>query len=358
MVRRTVQYELTIEDLDRELIARGAQIPAEELFKFKDTEGTPQRDDIMEGIKELYDEALSPNPALASIDTWELFRLLLHKTRQLEENSKRGIWYKDHRMDCFGITDEQVKKNVNCVAAIVFERNLIKEKNGFSTLKVKNYGESFNLYDGEAFREQPIAAGRLCTGFLVKKDVIATACHCVLGYDIRDLCFVFGFKMVDPCTAVTQVPNENIYKGKRIIGCAYMTKVNRTDWALVQLDREVEGQGVVTLSKDEIPCEQPVYVMGHPAGLPLKYAPGAKVRGFEDAFFTADLDTYMGSSGSPVFNADTHEVIGIVVHGDARDFRQIGSVWGSIIYPRREIDSKGPQCTKVSEFRDIVDNLS
>jgi hypothetical protein len=358
MARRTAQFELTIEDLDRELIARGAQIPQKELFKFDDTEGIPARKDMMDGVKELYDEAPSPNPALALISTDALVKTLIHKTRQIEENRKRGIWYEDHRMDYFGITDERVKKNVNSVAAIVFEKDLIDEKNGFSTLKVKNYGKSFNLYEGEAFHEQPVAAGRVCTGFLVKKDVIATAAHCVLGYALRVLCFVFGYKMSDPYTPVTQVPDENIYKGNKIINCVYLTRGDhRTDWALVKLDREVEGQEVVTLSKEGITRDQPVYVMGYPSGLPLKYAPGAKVRGFENAFFTADLDTYMGSSGSPVFNADTHEVIGIVVHGDLRDFRWMGSGWGSIIYPRRDIDSKGPHCTKVSEFINIVDIL-
>jgi hypothetical protein len=358
MARRTAQFEITIEDLDRELIARGAQVPQKDLFKFEDTEGTPARKDMMDQIKLVYDEVPSPNPALALISTDALVKTLIHKTRQIEENRKRGIWFEDHRMDCFGITDEQVKKNISCVAAIVFEKDLIDEKSGFSTLKVKNYGESFNLYEGEAFREQPVAAGRVCTGFLVKKDVIATAAHCVLGYAVRDLCFVFGFKMSDPYTAVTQVPNENIYKGYKIIGCTYLPKANRrSDWALVKLDREVEGQEAVTLSKDEITCDQPVYVMGHPAGLPLKYAPGAKVRGFKENFFSADLDTYMGSSGSPVFNEKTHEVIGIVVHGDTRDFRWMGSGWGSIIYPNPERTSKGPQCTRVSQFKDIVDKL-
>ncbi|MFC2140858.1 trypsin-like serine peptidase, partial [Acidobacteriota bacterium] len=281
----------------------------------------------------------------------------IHKTRQIEENRKRGIWYEDHRMDCFGITDERVKRNAKCVAAIVFERYLIDEKNGFSTLKVKNYGKSFNLYEGEAFREQPVAAGKLCTGFLVKKDVIATAGHCACEKTVTDLRIVFGYKMSDPYTPVTQVPYDNIYKGVKIIHKVLNREVNKSDWALVQLDREVEGQEVVTLSKDEVPCDQPVYVMGHPSGLPLKYAPGAKVRGFEDAFFTADLDTYMGSSGSPVFNDKTHEVIGIVVHGDLRDFRWMGGGWGSIIYPHREIDSKGPHCTKVSEFIAVVDAM-
>jgi len=34
------------------------------------------------------------------------------------------------------------------------------------------------------------------------------------------------------------------------------------------------------------------------------------------SWFTADLDTYGGNSGSPVFNARTHEVDGILVRGE------------------------------------------
>lgn len=350
MARRTAQYELTIEDLDKELIARGAQLPEEELFKFDDTEGTPQRDAHMARVKELYDKAPSPNPALASIDTWELFRLLLHKVRQLEENRKRGVWYEDHRMDCFGITDERVKKNVNGVAAIVFEKNLIDEKNGFSTLKVKNYGKAHNLCEVEPFREQPVAVGRVCTGFLVKKDVIATAGHCACEKTVTDLRIVFGYQMLDSYKPVVQVPHENIYKGVKIIHKVLNREINKSDWALVQLDREVEDREAVVLSEDMIACDQPVYVIGYPMGLPVKYAPGAKVRGFKDAFFSADLDTYMGNSGSPVFNADTHEVIGIVAHGDTRDLRNTGRGWASVIYPSREIKSIKPECTMASEF--------
>jgi V8-like Glu-specific endopeptidase len=359
MARRTAQYEITIEDLDKELIARGAQIPPGELFKFNDSDGTPARDDIMDGVKELYKGAssLSPNPALSLISTDALVKTLIHKTRQIEENRKRGIWYEDHRMDSFGITDERVKRNINCVAAIVFEKDLIDEKNGISTLKVKNYGKSFNLYEGEAFREQPVTAGRVCTGFLVKKNVIATAGHCVCKDTLADLRIVFGYKMSDPYTPVTKVANENIYKVVKIIHKVLNREVNRSDWALVQLDREVEEQEGLTLSEDEIACDQPVYVIGHPAGLPLKYAPGAKVRGFKENFFSADLDTYMGSSGSPVFNDKTHEVIGIVVHGDTRDFRWTGKGWASIIYSNPDRTSKGPQCTRVSQFKDIVDKL-
>jgi hypothetical protein len=104
------------------------------------------------------------------------------------------------------------------------------------------------------------------------------------------------------------------------------------------------------LSKNNVSRDLPVYVLGHPCGLPLKCGTGANVRDTDKTFFAANLDIYMGNSGSPVFAGKTHEVVGIVVHCDTKDFRYVGNGWLSVIYPNLEIYSKGPQCTRVSEF--------
>jgi len=63
----------------------------------------------------------------------------------------------------------------------------------------------------------------------------------------------------------------------------------------------------------------PLYVIGHPSGLPQKFADGAWVRSVQSAYFTTNLDTYGGNSGSAVFNAATDDVEGILVRG-ASDF--------------------------------------
>jgi V8-like Glu-specific endopeptidase len=84
---------------------------------------------------------------------------------------------------------------------------------------------------------------------------------------------------------------------------------------------------LAAISKKDISCDRPVHVIGHPMGLPLKYAAGARVRGLEEALFAADLDIYMGNGGSPVFSSDTHQVVGIVTQGDPRDLRQTSKGW-------------------------------
>jgi hypothetical protein len=252
-------------------------------------------------------------------------------------------------MDFYEITNEQIKKNACSVAAICFKDNLTPIKKGFSTLKHKNYGKTFNLCESEPFRHQPISAGRLSTGFLVQEDVIATAGHCAEEKNVTDLRIVFGYKMSDFSTPVTRVSHKDIYAGVKIIHRSY-NRSNGSDWALVKLDRKVVGQSVPTLSKEEVSPHQPVYIFGHPCGLPLKFTAGAQVRDIDRAFFSADLNVYCGNSGSPVFNKDTHEVTGIVVRGDNQDFRWTDKGWLSVIYPNPALYSKEPQCTRVSEF--------
>jgi V8-like Glu-specific endopeptidase len=102
--------------------------------------------------------------------------------------------------------------------------------------------------------------------------------------------------------------------------------------------------------RDEISSDQEIYVIGHPCGLPLKYAPGAYVCDVNETCFSADLDVYSGNSGSPVFDSKTHEVIGMAVRGDNMDFRWNGKGWISVIYPNLDIVSGGAHCTRVSEF--------
>lgn len=358
-IERNEQAILTIEELDRELIAKGAQTPFEELFKFEDEKGTPARVCIMSGVKELYAAASSSSTGeeMDSIDTWTLARTLINKTGQLEDNRERGIWYDDHRMDYFGISDKRIKKNADCTAAIMLENNLTKLKNGNWEVKVKNYGEVFNLCELERFRDQPVSKSALCTGFLVEKNIVATAAHFANENNVTDLRIVFGYRMSAPTSPVIQVPEENIYKGGKITRRVYR-RIDRngdgTDFALVQLDREVDDREIAKVSGKDISAQQPVYVIGYPAGLPLKYAPGAKVRSLDNAFFSADLDIYMGNSGSPVFDAGTHEVIGMVVRGDTRDFRWTGKGWASVVYPHRSIKARVPQCTMASKFSDYV----
>ena len=91
---------------------------------------------------------------------------------------------------------------------------------------------------------------------------------------------------------------------------------------IIRLEREVDSEPL-ELSEDALYVGDELYVIGHPAGLPLKVADGARVRQIKDEHFVANLDTYGGNSGSAVFSMETDKVVGLLVRGET-DF-----VWDS-----------------------------
>lgn len=376
--RQKSPYECSVEELDRELIARGNKTPAEKRFDFNGKVGTPQRDAIMTQVKEFYQgaENLSPDIGFRHISTWELAEALVYMTEGVPLDDTRAISGNDDRLDIFQLKDKPenipIKKNADSVAAICMKDDLVRHDDRYWTLKHVYFGETFNLCRCEPFSQQPIGAGHLFSGFLVEEDVIATAGHCVNEKNVADTRILFGFRMKDNSTPVTQVSNKDAYKGVKVIGRYYNRRGNGADWALVKLDRKVTGRQVVKLPETAISRRQPVYVLGHPCGLPLKYAAGAEVLKVNDAFFVADPDIYAGNSGSPIFNKNTHEVIGMVVRGYSNDFRWTGNCYISVTLPSprnnsgkveyspqstnreaeysRLTESRGAECTSVSEF--------
>jgi hypothetical protein len=348
---RKSPIEFSIEDLDRELIARGARVPDEKKFNFKDTEGTPERNTIMTGVNELYKTAPHPSEALAGVDTWDLAKIIIFKTGSAMEFT-RGPWSEDIIMDCSDeLMDDAIKKNTSGTAAVCLKDNLIDTGKESFMLKVKNYQKAFNLCDIEPFGAQPVSAGAICTGFLVKEDVIASSAHFVNENNVTDLRIVFGYKMTDPSTPVTKFSKDNIYHGVKILHGALNAKEKGADWVLVKLDRAVVGQSPAVLSKDNISIEQAVYVIGFPLGLPMKLARGLYIQdNTHETHFTADLNLYSGSLGSPVFDLFTHEVIGMVGPGANRDFRWTGNGWMSVNYP----GEKKIRCTRVSQFMGLI----
>lgn len=172
--------------------------------------------------------------------------------------------------------------------------------------------------DGERFATQP--TGPYCTGFLVGDDLVATAGHCFDAGDIGDVRFVFGFQMLDVQTPVRVFSADRVFTGLKLLG--WVHENTGADYAIIRLDRPVRLAGVAPLviRRSDVPAVgTPLGVIGHPHGLPLKLAFGdmTQVTAVRDSFLVANLDTYGGNSGSPVFNAADGTVEGILVRGRA-----------------------------------------
>jgi Trypsin-like peptidase domain len=260
---------------------------------------------------------------LAAVATADLTRAA--KDRQ------RVIYGVDNRKDLYLVTTAKVKAAAASVVALVKKGDLTRQSDGSFVLDTSSFQAEFQLCGSEPFVNQPL--GCFCSGFLVAPDVIATAGHCVKSaQDLANIRFVFGFRMNDAQTARTTFAADEVYSGAGLIGRSLAD--DGTDWALVRLDRAASGRSPVTgRTSGKISGSARLYVIGHPCGLPLKYAPGAKVRDNAPApFFVANLDTYGGNSGSPVFNAANHRVEGILVRGET-DFVSNGSCFVSLVCP-------------------------
>ena len=233
-------------------------------------------------------------------------------------DSPNVIYGDDDRQDISSVEDTTKKDLARSVVLISSDDGINKNIDGSISLITQEYvkekiGRTVHpLCTTERFYAQP--QGGFCTGFLVAKDVIATAAHCLDYNRCSELVFSFDYSYANQ----TSGKIEKISKNRHYRCQEVLIKDSRVDFALIQLDRDVIGRTPLKLSLRSTKVGEDLFMIGHPKGLPLKVAGGAYVRSnIEDqTFFMANTDSYRGNSGSPVFNAQTNEVEGILVNGE------------------------------------------
>ncbi|MBL7664365.1 MAG: trypsin-like peptidase domain-containing protein [Bacteriovoracaceae bacterium] len=176
------------------------------------------------------------------------------------------------------------------------------------------------MCSSERFAEQTTAAN--CSGFLVGEDLLVTAGHCIeSAEDCANYKWVFDYKIASDGDNMIKVGADDIYSCASIVERkleGYGSAQN--DFALIKLDRKVTGRRTLEYRRSGAPeVNDEIVVIGHPTGLPTKIADGAWIRSLSEMYFSANLDTYGGNSGSAVFNASTGIIEGILVRG-ARDY--------------------------------------
>jgi len=338
--------EVKLEDLQKEVRARELRSAT---IDFSDLvlESHAEQRNLQPGFKNL-----KLNPQLAKYSFLDLVSTLI--------DEQKSIYGQDNRKDLYLVSsDPLVTKSADAVVSLFDETRIIPLEDGTTKIVNKIYGTEYRLCEKEPFFRQPCSA--FCSGVLVAPDIVATAGHCIDTQStgtppLVDIRFVFGYRMRDKDNAELVVSSNEVYRGKEIIQRVYTA--GGADWALVRLNRTVTGHSPVPIRRgSKVSNAEDVYVIGHPRGLPAKFADGAIVRENSNAdFFVANLDTYGGNSGSPVFNRKTHEVEGILVRGETDFVSQslIGSSSCQVSLRCPNNGCRGEDCVRTTLFASLV----
>jgi len=224
------------------------------------------------------------------------------------------IYGTDDRIDLYQTENSKLKAMADSTVALM-QAGAVKTEGAVCRLTTEPYGTGNGLCKDEPFYDQVTAA--FCSGSLVAPDIIMTAGHCITS---ESACtgtkFVFGFAVKEKGKMPLTVAASDVYGCKKLLGREQVN--DGADWALIKLDRPVSGHVPLKLNMTGVIANKtPIVVIGHPAGLPTKIAGGSEVRDASlNGYFTANLDTYGGNSGSAVFNAKTGLIEGILVRGE------------------------------------------
>lgn len=201
------------------------------------------------------------------------------------------------------------------------------------TLRTARYGTAARLSAGQKFSDQPV--GGFCSASLVGSDILLTAGHCLDIFPCERIAVVFGFA-VDPLTLkVPATRPQDVYRCAETLGkhvdqgyqtfdgdMSKATSTFRTgDWALLRLDRPVEGRRPLGLRFGWKPGpDSRVFAIGYPLSLPAKVTAPKPLRSLQyEGFLSSDQDTLRGASGSPLFESETLKIVGVVALTSGED---------------------------------------
>lgn len=245
------------------------------------------------------------------------------------------IYGEDNRHEVYQENNPLILTAAYSTAALI-GHDKMKQVGGDVSITGMNLATLYRLCPKERFKSQPVAAE--CSGTLVAPDVIMTAGHCYASENeiCRHYSWVFDFRSNNGRESVINVPQENVYRCKKIL-----TKVNTkkdADYALIQLDRPVSDRYPVKFQSRRLGINSPLVMIGHPSGLPTKIADNGFILRIEKDYLLTNLDAFSYNSGSGVFDPMTGEVVGILTGGNTKDYATINDGCST---PRRLLMTEG-----------------
>jgi V8-like Glu-specific endopeptidase len=165
--------------------------------------------------------------------------------------------------------------------------------------QIVSVAEAVGLCRDERYADEPALGSG--TGFLVARDRVLTAGHCVgdVGSRVR-----VGFGWTDGSVAPVLHEATVVERGADV------------DWALLALASPLDGVAPLRMRTTDVSVGARLGMLGHPLGMPMRFAQdGEVVEARDPVRIRTTLDAYAGNSGSPVFD-DRGLVCGMLVAGN------------------------------------------
>lgn len=170
------------------------------------------------------------------------------------------------------------------------------------------------LCSDERFLNEPVVG--FCSGVLIAPNQVLTAGHCIKNKsECEEAAFIFGHTYES--SQQRKLSQQKIYTCDHIVSRELKGAGKYSiDYAVIQLDREVEGVTPVRVASNTTPSiGEQVISMSYPLGLPLKQDIGVVAEADKSSNqIMVEVDTFKGSSGSPLFNK-AGELLGILTNG-------------------------------------------
>ena len=262
---------------------------------------------------------------------FEIAQIEINKALYTPGKDRRGNLCDQEHMKNLTPIVSKIEQQAQSVACLMLADKLKKLSSDHyqlqqtMTLAKRIEGEmKIPLGEKEAFRNEP--APGFGTAFFIGKKFAITAAHCVCLENsenldterIKKTRLVFNFKMKEKNQCENIFNAADVYAIKKVVFHQCSKKQTKwVDWALLKLDRIVEGRKPLEVSyAQKVAKDVKLYMLGHPSGLPLKLTKeGIVTHSLHLEYFSCYLDAFSGNSGSPVFDLLTQKVIGILCGG-------------------------------------------